>query len=82
MLGCKFDEVRLVCFFSGERDRVIFFIIVLLFCRWFEKNLCIVKDVFGVVSYLFFFLLLLVVVFFIDILMKFWGNKIIGLKNK
>lgn len=82
MLGCKFDEVRLVCFFSGERDRVIFFIIVLLFYRWFEKNLCIVKDVFGVVSYLFFFLLLLVVVFFIDILMKFWGNKIIGLKNK
>lgn len=82
MLGCKFDEVRLVCFFSGERDRVIFFIIVLLFRRWFEKNLRIVRDVFGVVSYLFFFLLLLVVVFFIDILMKFWGIKNIGLKNK
>lgn len=82
MLGCKFDEVRLVCFFSGERDRVIFFIIVLLFRRWFEKNLRIVRDVFGVVSYLFFFLLLLVFIFFIDILMKFLGNKNIGLKNK
>lgn len=58
------------------------FITVSPFRRWFEKNLRIVRDALGAVSYLFLLLLPSVVVFSIDILMKFWGNKNIGLKNK
>lgn len=50
--------------------------------RWFEKNLRIVKDALGAVSYLFFLLLPSVLILSIDILMKFLGNKNIGLKNK
>lgn len=80
--GCKPDEARSVCFSSGERDRVIPFITVSPFRRWFEKNVRIVRDALGAVSYLFLLLLPSVVVFSIDILMKFWGNKNIGLKNK
>lgn len=52
------------------------------FRKWFEKNLRIVKDALGAVSYLFLFILPSVVILSIDILMKFRGNKNIGLKNK
>lgn len=58
------------------------FITVSPFRRWFEKNLRIVRDALGAVSYLFFLLLPSVLILPIDILMKFLGNKNIGLKNK